>query len=73
MYLSYTYIICMKTVREHKIDIIKDINSKLKLNGKGPLSPSDFDVLWDLDIDDLIRAQIEIEDMLKQSLVESKG
>ena len=61
----------MKSIRSHKVDIISDINLKLTAYGKKPLSPIDFDTLWDLDIDDLIKAQIDIEDMLKQSLVES--
>jgi hypothetical protein len=61
----------MKSVRSHKIDIIEDINHKLTTHGKNPLSSTDFDTLWDLDVDELIRAQIEIEELLKQSTVES--
>jgi len=72
MYSSYTYIICMKTSWSHKIDIIRDINDMFLSHGKNPISPQDFDTLWDLDVDGLIQAQLELQDVLKHSMVESK-
>lgn len=54
--------------RSLRLQIIKDINKSLLSHGKNSLSSNDFDVLWDLDIDDLIKAQIEIEEAF-QSLV----
>lgn len=59
------------TKRNIKIDIIRDINTLLVKNGKKPLSTGDFDILYDLDIDQLINAQHEIFEQMRQVNVEA--
>lgn len=42
------------TKQEIKIDLIYEINKVLVSRGKSPISPKDFDILYDMSIKELV-------------------
>ncbi len=52
--------------QQHKVKIITSINEKLTKSGQLPLSTEDFEVLYDLDVDELMNARFEIEQQLEK-------
>ena len=55
----------MEDSRE-RIRLITIINKQLIKYDQLPLSPKDFDTLYDLEMNDLINAKFEIESQLEQ-------
>lgn len=49
-----------KLRRELKIDLIYQINKTLVSRGKPPISPKDFDILYDLSVKDLVEVKQEL-------------
>ena len=48
-----------------KVKVIEKINELLTGRGLPPLNTHDFDILWDMDIDELVEAEMNIEDELR--------
>jgi len=49
-----------KIKQEMKIDLIYQINRTLLSRGKPPISPKDFDILYDLSIKELVEVKQEL-------------
>ena len=47
-------------IRDLKVEVIAEINDKLVAHGLQPLSPDNFDTLYDMDIDELYQARTEV-------------
>ena len=64
------YIICMmitkSTTRRIKAQLIRDINQILIETGNESLNVADFDLLYDLDIDELENAKIQLKTQLSE-------
>ena len=54
----------MSRTRAEKIRLITDINNILVKNDQCQLSVNDFDILYDMDIDEIMIARQEIYDQL---------
>lgn len=71
MNTPYIIYVNKDTIRQIKTDIIRDINKALVSYGKQSLSTGDFDILYDLEIDQLLHAQGEILEQLRGVIVEA--
>lgn len=58
------YIICMDMDTKYKIDLIYSINRELVEHDMEPISPDDFNILYDLEIDQLIDTKDRIRERL---------
>lgn len=54
--------------KQYKCKVIKDINKMLLRHHQNPLDTADFDTLYDLDIDELLDAQVQIHQQIMGSL-----
>ena len=63
------YIDSVKGDSHIKTQLIREINALIVLHGGRTLSPQDFDILYDLDIDQLVTVKYDIEKTYQQQLV----
>ena len=53
-----------------KIRLIKEINTVLTLYGKEPVTPSDFDILYDMSLEELTLAKKELYKKLRTIVID---
>lgn len=60
VYNALYYSMAIATKREIKVDLIQEINKILTGRGKPPISPRDFDILYDMSVKELLSVKREL-------------